>query len=115
MKILINIERHDTLEFFLESMVNLGYKAGVAKECPEIVRMLSDEKYNAVLTKGEDSKIDLDRYIRSNIPSIYIIHIKDSCNPDENLNSKADLYHHPFGIPELLQAVESHSSMSHSS
>jgi hypothetical protein len=113
MKILINVERHDTLEFFLESMVNLGFKAGVAKECPEIIRMLSDEQYNAVLTKGEGSKIDLDRYIRSKIPSIYIIHIKDSCNPDEDVNSKADL--HSLGIPELLQAVESHSNMSHSS
>ena len=113
MKLLINVERHDTLEFFLESMVNLGYKAGVAKERPEIIRMLSDEQYNAVLTTGEDREIDLDRCIRSKIPSIYIIHIKDSCNPDEDVNSKADIY--SFGIPELLQAVESHSSMSHSS
>jgi hypothetical protein len=113
MKILIDVERHDTLEFFLESMVDLGYKAGVAKECREIIRMLSDEQYDAVLTKGGYREIDLDRYIRSKIPSIYIIHIKDSCNPDEDVNSRADLY--SFGIPELLQAVEGHSSMSHSS
>ena len=113
MKILINVERHDTLEFFLESMVNLGYKAGVAKERPEIIRMLSDEQYNAVLTKGEGSKIDFDRYIRSKIPSIYIIHIKDSCNPDEDVSLKTDLY--SLGIHELLQAVEGYSSMSHSS
>jgi hypothetical protein len=113
MKILINVERHDTLEFFLESMVNLGYKAGVAKECPEIIRMLSDEQYDAVLTKVGYREIDLDRYIRSKIPSIYIMHIKDSSNPDEDVSSKADLY--SFGIPELLQAVEGHSNMSHSS
>ena len=113
MKILINVERHDTLEFFLESMVNLGYKVGVAKECREIIRMLSDEQYDAVLTKVGYREIDFDLYIRSKIPSIYIIHIKDSCHPDEDVNSKADLY--SFGIPELLQAVESRSSMSHSS
>jgi hypothetical protein len=113
MKIPIDVERHDTLEFFSENMVDLGYKAGIAKECREIIRMLSDEQYNDVLTKGGYREIDLDRYIRSEIPSIYIIHIKDSCNPDEDVNSKADL--HSFGIPELLQAVESRSSMSHSS
>jgi len=113
MKILINVERHDTLEFFLESLVNFGYKAGVAKECPEIIRMLSDEQYDAILTKVGYREIDFDLYIRSKIPSIYIIHIKDSCNPDEDVNSKADLY--SLGIPELLQAVEGYSSMSHSS
>jgi DNA-binding response OmpR family regulator len=105
MKVLIHDERPDTLEFFLESIVNLGYKAVIAKDGSEIVQMLSNDQYNVVLTNG--GYRELDQHIRLKLPSLFVIGITGSHAQNEDMDLKADLYlRRPFGFSKLRQALE---------
>jgi hypothetical protein len=67
MKILIHDERPDTLECLLEGIVNRGYKGGIAKDGLDVINMLSDERYNIVLTNGGYEKPNLDQRVGDKI------------------------------------------------
>ncbi len=100
-KFLIHDDRPDTPEFLLEIIVNRGYKAGFAKDGPEIIAMLSNDQYDVVLTNGGYRELNPDQYIQLKSSSVFIIDIKDSRNQNQDMDLKADLY-----FSDLWQALE---------
>jgi len=106
MKVLIHDERSDGLDFLLESIVNHGYKAGIAKNGPEIINMLSDERYNVVLTNGGYEELDPDQHFRIKSSSAFIIGITGQQKRDEGMDSEVDLYlRRPFEASKLWHAI----------
>jgi CheY-like chemotaxis protein len=106
-KVLIHDDRPDTPEFLLEIIVNRGYKAGFAKDGPEIITMLSNDQYDVVLTNGGYKELNPDQHIQLKSSSVFIIDIKDSRNQNQDTDLKADLYlSRPLLISELWQAME---------
>jgi len=107
MKVLIHDERPDIPEFLLEIIVNHGYKAGIAKDGPQIIHMISDDRYDVVLTNGGYRELDRDQCIRLKSSPVFIIGITDSHILNRDLDSKADLYlRRPFLISELWLSIE---------
>jgi DNA-binding response OmpR family regulator len=107
MKVLIHDERPDIPEFLLEIIVNHGYKAGIAKDGPQIIHMISDDRYDVVLTNGGYRELDRDQCMRLKSSSVFIIGITDSHVRNHDLDSKADLYlRRPFLISELWLSIE---------
>jgi DNA-binding response OmpR family regulator len=105
MKILINNERADVLDFLHEHIINHGYKAGIAKNATEIIDMLSDEQYNVILTNGAYEALDTDQcsWLRSS--SVFIIGITDQ-KKNESLALKVDMQlQRPFEASKLWQAL----------
>jgi DNA-binding response OmpR family regulator len=106
MKVLIHDERPDGLDFLLESIVNHGYKAGIAKNGPEIINMLSDERYNVVLTNGGYEELNPDQHSQIKSSSVFIIGITGRQKHDEGMDSKVDLcLRRPFEALKLWQAI----------
>jgi CheY-like chemotaxis protein len=106
-KVLIHDDRPDTPEFLLNVIVNRGYKAGFAKDGPEIIAMLSNDQYDVVLTNGGYGELNPDQHIKLKSSSVFIIDIKDSHNQNQDVDLKADLYlPRPLLISELWQALE---------
>jgi DNA-binding response OmpR family regulator len=106
MKILIHDERLDALDFLLGGMVNHGYKAGIAKDGPEIIDMLSDERYNVVLTNGGYENLDQGHLSQIKSSSVFIIGIKGQQKCDEAVDSGVDLYlRRPFEASALWRAI----------
>ena len=106
MKVLIHDERSDGLDFLLESIVNHGYKAGIAKNGHEIINMLSDERYNVVLTNGGYEELDPDQHFRIRSSSAFIIGITGQQKREEGMDSKVDLcLQRPFEASKLWQAL----------
>ena len=106
MKVLIHDERSDGLDFLLENIVNHGYKAGIAKNGNEIINMLSDERYNVVLTNGGYEEIDSDQHFRIKSSSAFIIGITGQQKHDEGIGSEVDLYlRRPFEASKLWHAI----------
>ena len=89
MKVLIHDERSDSMDLLLGSIVNHGYKAGIAKNDREIINMPSDERYNVVLTNGGYEELGLDQLSRLKYSSVFINSIVDQWKCNE---SPADLY-----------------------
>jgi DNA-binding response OmpR family regulator len=107
MKVLIHDERSDGLDFLLESIVNHGYKAGIAKNGPEIINMLSDERYNVVLTNGGYGELDPDQHSQIKSSSAFIIGITGQQKRDEGMDSEVDLYlRRPFEVSKLWHAID---------
>ncbi len=107
MKILLDDERSDTLEFFSESIGNFGYKVGIAKNSDEIDQMLADNHHDIVLTSGHYKTCEHDRQIRTKFPFVFVAGIKNSINGHEEPAARADHYLvRPFGKSALLQAIE---------
>jgi len=107
MKVLIHDERSDGLDFLLESIVNHGYKAGIAKNGHEIIHMLSDERYNVVLTNGGFEELDPDQHFRIRSSSAFIIGISGQKKGEERLDSKVDLcLQRPFEASKLWHAID---------
>ncbi len=108
MKVLIHDERSDALEFLLEGIVNHGYKAGIAKDSPEIINMLSDERYDVVLTNGGYEKLDLDQRFGIKSSCVCIIGITNQRKCDDEMDSEVDRYlRRPFEASRLWQAIAS--------
>ncbi|MGO9138605.1 MAG: hypothetical protein ACLP9S_06630 [Syntrophales bacterium] len=106
-KVLIHDERQDAPEFLFEMVAIHGYKAGYAKDASEIVDMLSNARYEVVLTNGRYRELDSDRKRLLKSSSVFIISIKDSHKQTENVDLEADLYlSRPFLISELWKALE---------
>jgi DNA-binding response OmpR family regulator len=106
MKVLLIDERPDALEFLGESIVNFGYKTGVAKDKTEIVPMLSDDQYEVVLTNGGGRDIDIDQYIRAKYPSVFIVQMTLSHKKEEKEHNGVDLYlRRPFEISKLRSVI----------
>ena len=108
MKVLIHDERSDALEFLLEGIANHGYKAGIAKDGPEIINMLSDERYEVVLTNGGYENLDLDQRFGIKSSPVCIIGITNERNCDDKMDSEVDRYlRRPFEASRLWQAIAS--------
>ncbi len=106
-KVLIHDDRPDTPEFLSEIIVNRGYKAGFAKDGSEIIAMLSDDQYDVVLTNGGYRELNPDQQMQLKSSPVFIIDIKDSRSPTQDMELKADLYlPRPFLISELWQALK---------
>jgi DNA-binding response OmpR family regulator len=106
MKVLIHDERPDALDFLLGGIVNHGHKAGIAKDGPEIIDMLSDERYNVVLTNGGYEDLAPDHLSRLKSSSVFIIGITGRQKCDEAVDSSVDLYlRRPFEASKLWQAI----------
>jgi DNA-binding response OmpR family regulator len=106
MKVLIHDERSDGLDFLLESIVNHGYKASIAKNAPEIINMLTDERYNIVLTNGGYEEIDSDQHSQIKSSLVFIIGITGQKKSEEGIDSKVDLcLRRPFEASKLWQAL----------
>ena len=106
MKVLIHDERSDAMDFLLGSIVNHGYKAGIAKNGPEIINMLSDDHYNVVLTNGGYEDLDPDQHFWLKSSSVFIIGITDQQKCDERRGIKVDLrLQRPFESSKLWQAI----------
>ena len=106
MKVLIHDERPDALEFLQGSIINFGYTAGIAKNSPEIMSMLSDERYDVVLTNGSYGYLKQDQSSRIKSSSVFVIGIKDPMRSNEAMDPAVDLYlYRPFGASELRQAL----------
>ena len=107
MKVLIHDERSDGLDFLLESIVSHGYKAGIAKNGPEIMNMLSDERYNVVLTNGGYEELDPDQRFQLKSSSAFIIGITGQQKREEGIDSKVNLcLQRPFEVSKLWQAID---------
>jgi DNA-binding response OmpR family regulator len=105
MKILIHYERPDIPEFLLEIIVNHGYKVGLAKDGSEIMYMVSDDRYNVILTNGGYGELNPDHHTLLKSSSVFIIGITDSHKQTQDL--KADVYlPRPFLISELWRTME---------
>ena len=109
MKILIHDERSDALEFVLDGIVNHGFNAGIAKDGPAAIGMLSDERYDVILTNGSYEKIDLDQYCRITSKALFVIDIKNTRKENEAMGLNVDLcLHRPFEASKLWQTIASH-------
>jgi DNA-binding response OmpR family regulator len=108
MKILICDERSDALEFLLEGIANHGYKAGIAKDGPDIINMLADERYDVVLTNGGYQKLDPSQHFEITSSSVFIIGITNTQKRDEKMDSKMDMcLRRPFEASKLWQSIAS--------
>ena len=106
MKVLIYDERPDAPEFLHKIIVNRGYKAGFAKDATEIISMLSDDRYNVILSNGGYGELNPDHHTLLKSSSVFIIGITNSHKHTQDL--KADVYlPRPFLISELWRAMES--------
>jgi len=106
-KVLIYDERQDAPELLFEIVANHGYKAGYAKDASEIVDMLSNDRYEVVLTNGGYKKLNFDQHMQLKSSSVFIIDIKDSHKQTQDVGLEADLYlSRPFLISELWKALE---------
>jgi len=111
MKVLIHDERSDALDFLLGSIVNQGYKAGIATTGSEIINMLSKEQYHVVLTNGGYEELDPDQRSWLKSSSIFIIGITGQQKWDERLGIKVDLHlRKPFELSRLWQAISYEST-----
>ncbi|HVO64978.1 MAG TPA: hypothetical protein VMT12_00720 [Syntrophales bacterium] len=107
MKVLIHDERPDIPEFLLEIVVNHGYKACIAKDGSEIMRMISDDRYDVILSNGGYRELDYEQCAHLRSSSVFIIGITNSHIRNHDLDSKADLYlRRPFLISELWLLIE---------
>jgi DNA-binding response OmpR family regulator len=107
MKVLIHDERPDIPEFLLGIIANRGYKAGIAKDGSEIIRMISDDRYDVVLTNGGYRELDSEQHIRLKSSYVFIIGITNSHIQNNDPDSKADLYlRRPFLISDLWLLME---------
>jgi hypothetical protein len=106
MKVLINNERADALDFLLGHIINHGYKAGIANNASEIIDMLSGEQYNIVLTNGAYKELDPDQCSWLKSSSIFIIGITDQKKNEERPVLKVDMHlQSPFESSILWQAL----------
>ena len=106
-KVLIHDDRPDIPEFLLDTVLSRGYKAGFAKDGPEIIDMLSNDQYDVVLTNGGYKELNTDQHMQLKSSSVFIINIKDSRNHNQDTDLKADLYlPRPLLISELWRAIE---------
>jgi len=104
-KVLIHDEISYAPEFLLKLIANRGYKAGFAKNAPEIIDMLSNDQYDIVLTNDGYRALNSDHHTRLQSSSVFIIGITDSHNHTQDLN--ADLYlSRPFLSSKLWRALE---------
>jgi DNA-binding response OmpR family regulator len=107
MKVLLIDERSDTLEFFNGSIVNLGYKTGIAKNKSDIFSMLSKDQYDIILTNGASKELNIDKDVRSKYKSVFVIYLSASENKKAHKHSGADVYlRRPFVASELRQAIK---------
>ena len=106
MKVLIHDERSDGLDFLLESIVPHGLRVSIAKNGPEIMNMLTDERCNVVLTNGGYEELNPDQHLRIKSSSVFIIGITGRQKHEEGMDSKVDLYlQRPFEASRLWQAL----------
>jgi DNA-binding response OmpR family regulator len=106
MKVLIHDERSDGLDFLLESIVNHGLKVSIAKNGTEIINMLTDERYNVVLTNGGYEELNLDQHSQIKSSSVFIIGITWRQKHEEGMDSKVDFcLRRPFEASKLWQAL----------
>jgi len=106
MKVLIHDEQSDGLDFLLESIVNHGLRVSIAKNGPEIINMLTDERYNVVLTNGGYEELNPDQHSQLKSSSVFIIGITGQQKRDEGMDSKVDLcLRRPFEASKLWQAL----------
>lgn len=104
MKILIHDEHPDALEFLLEVIVKRGYEAGIAKDNAEIFDMLTEQRYDIVLTNSEYRRPDQNQHLKSS--SVFIISITDRQKRNEQMDSGVDMYlHRPFEASKLWQII----------
>jgi DNA-binding response OmpR family regulator len=107
MKVLLIDERPGTLEFFGESIVNLGYKTGIAMSKSDIFAMLAENQYDIVMTNGASKELDIEKEIRSKYDSIFVVYLSSSKTAMECTHSGADMYlQRPFVASELRQAIK---------
>jgi DNA-binding response OmpR family regulator len=107
MKVLIHEERPDIPKFLLEIIVNHGYKAGIAKDGPEIIHMILDDRYDVVLTNGGYRELDCNQYTRLKSFSVFIIGITCPHIQNHDPDLKADIYlRRPFLISDLWLLIE---------
>ena len=92
MKELLHYERSDGLDFLLESIVSHGLKVSIAKNGPEIINMLTDERYNVVLTNGGYEELNPDEHSQIKSSSVFIIGITGQQKHEEGMDSKVDLF-----------------------
>jgi PleD family two-component response regulator len=108
MKVLIHDERTDALEFLLGSIVNYGYRAGIAKNNHEIMSMLSDDCHDVVLTNGNYEELKQEQHSRIQSSSVFVIGIKYPKRSNEAMDPTVDLYlYRPFEASELWQVLKS--------
>ena len=106
MKVLIHDERSDALDFMLGHIANRGYKAGIAKDSDEIITMLSDERYDIVLTNSGYNQLGHDQHswIKS-LPTL-VIGITGDRKRDADADSTVDLcLQRPFEGYKLWHAI----------
>ena len=106
MKILIHDERADAMEFLMGSVVNYGYRAGIAKDGPGIMSMLTDERYDVVLANGSYEELDPGQRLQMKSLPAFIIGITEPKRGDEEKDPTVDLYlHRPFLASRLRLAL----------
>ena len=105
MKVLIHDERPDIPEFLMGTILNHGYKAGLAKDGPEIMQMVSDDRYDIILTNGGYKDLSLEQRVSLKSSPVFIIGITGSQVQDQD--SKTDTYlKRPFLISDLWLLIE---------
>ena len=105
-KVLIHDDRPDPPEFLFKVMVNRGYTVGLANDSNEIISMLSDDRYDVVLTNGAYEKVNPDQYMQLKSPSIVIIGIHSHKKvQDMDLKSHICLQR-PLLISKLWEVLE---------
>jgi DNA-binding response OmpR family regulator len=106
MKVLIHDERTDALNFFRESIINRGYRVGIAKNGAEVMSMLSSEQYEIVLTNGGYVELNPDQLLQLRSSCVFIINITDGTILDQGPGLKADMeLRRPFESWKLLRAI----------
>ena len=106
MKILIHDERADALEFLMGSVINYGYRAGLAKDGPGIMKMLEDERYDVVLADGSYEELEQHQRLQMKSLPAFIIGITEQQRRKESVDPAVDLYlHRPFLASKLRLAL----------
>jgi DNA-binding response OmpR family regulator len=107
MKILLDDERADALEFLWESIRNSGYNVGIARDYDEIEYMLDDTHHDIILTSGCYKALDHGRIVQTNHRNIFVVGIKNSLAVSDKTKEKADQYLvRPFRRSVLLRTIE---------
>ena len=108
MKVLIHDDRSDGLDFLLEGIVSHGLRVSIAKNGPEIINMLTDERYNVVLTNGGYEELNPDQHSQIKSSSVFIIGITGQQKHEDGMDSEVDLcLRRPFEASKLWQAIAS--------
>lgn len=113
MRILVVDDNPGITESLMMQITLLGHRVETASDGYEAIHLLENNKYDIVITDGYMPKMTgfrLCRYIRSNLPSVYVIGITGTFDLKEFRKAGADVcLQKPFAFRHLRKVIEGRS------